>query len=92
MIDPIKDWIRTDPARRWIGSAVGSWKRNHGWRKVGIAHLIVILICVFLVTSTIVLTVILIKALASGGGRNKDLYLPGKFVNKDLYIPRTGRK
>lgn len=88
MMDPIKDWIRTDPARRWIGSAVGSWKRNHGWRKVGIGTLIVILICVFLVTSTIVLIVFLLKALSSGSARNRDLYLPGKFINRDLYFPK----
>lgn len=88
MRDPIRDWIRTDPVRGWMGQAVTSWKRNKGWSKVGIGMLIVILICVFLVTSTIVLIVILIKALASGGVRNKDLYLPGKFVNRDLYFPK----
>ena len=91
MSDPIRDWIRTDPFRRWIGQAHDAWKRNKGWSKVGIGMLIVVLICVFLITATITLLVILIKALASGGSRNRDLYLPGKFINKDLYIPRVRR-
>jgi len=87
MSDPIRAWIRTDPVRRWIGQAADSWKRNRGWPKVGIGLLIVILICVFLVTSTIVLLVLLIRALGTGGMKNKDLYIPGKFVNRDLYLP-----
>ena len=87
MNDPIRAWIRTDPVRRWIGQAASSWKRNRGWPKVGIGLLIVILICVFLVVSTVVLLALFIKALGSGGHRNKDLYIPGKFVNRDLYLP-----
>ena len=90
-MDPIRAWIRTDPVRRWIEKASDSWKRNHGWKKLGIGTLIVILICVFLVTATIVLLVFLLKALSSGSARNRDLYLPGKFINKDLYIPRVRR-
>lgn len=91
MIDPLRDWIRTDPVRGWIGSAARSWKRNHGWKRLGIGTLIVILICVFLVTAIIVLLVVLIKALSSGSARNRDLYLPGKFINKEFYIPRIKR-
>lgn len=91
MIDPIRNWIRTDPVRNWVGNASKAWKRNHGWKKLGIGTLIVILICVFLVTATITLTVILLKALSSGSARNRDLYLPGKFINRDLYIPRIRR-
>ena len=87
-MDPIRDWIKTDPFRKWVGSAAGSWKKHHGWKKVGIGTLIVILICVLLVTTTITLGVILIKALTSGSARNRDLYLPGKFINRDLYFPK----
>jgi len=87
MMDPIRDWIKTDPFRRWIGSAAESWKKHHGWKRVGIGTLIVLLICVFLVAATITLGVILIKALSSGSARNRDLYLPGKFINRDLYLP-----
>ncbi len=91
-MDPIRSWIRTDPVRTLLGKAGESWKKNHGWKKLGIGTLIVILICVFLVTATIVLLVVLIKALSSGSARNRDLYLPGKFINKDLYIPRIRRQ
>ena len=91
MNDPIRDWIRTDPFRRWTEQAIHSWKKHKGWSKIGIGMLIVVLICAFLITATITLLVILIKALASGGSRNRDLYLPGKFINKDLYIPRVRR-
>jgi len=90
-MDPIRAWVRTDPVRKWMGSAAASWKEHRGWSKVGIGMLIAILICVFLVTATVTLGVILIKALASGGVRNRDLYLPGRFVNRDLYIPRSRR-
>ena len=90
-MNPIKAWVKTDPVRRAISKAGQSWGRNHGWKKLGIGTLIVILICVFLVGATITLTVILIKALSMGGVRNRDLYLPGKFINKDLYIPRMRR-
>lgn len=90
-MDPIRNWIRTDPFRRWIGQATRSWSRHHGWKKLGITGLIVLLICIFLVTATVTLAVILIKALASGGTRNKDLYLPGKFINRDLYMPTRRR-
>ena len=88
MTDPVRDWIRQDPVKQWIGGAVTSWKRHHGWRKVGIGGLIVILICVFLVTAIVVLVVFLLKALSSGSARNRDLYLPGRFVNKNLYLPK----
>lgn len=90
-MDPIKSWIKTDPVRRALSKASESFSRNHGWRKVGIATLIIILICVFLVTATIVLLVWLVRGLSIGGARNRDLYLPGKFINKDLYIPRIRR-
>jgi len=90
-MDPIRAWIGTDPVRRAISKAGQSWTRSHGWRKFGIGALVVLLICVFLVTATITLTVILIKSLSTGGVRNRDLYLPGKFINKDLYIPRIRR-
>jgi ABC-type Fe3+ transport system permease subunit len=90
-MDPIRSWIRTDPVRRALSKASSSWGRNHGWKKLGIGTLIIILICVFLVTATIVLSVFLLKALSSGSARNRDLYLPGKFINKDLYIPRIRR-
>lgn len=90
-MDPIKSWIKTGPVRRWMGQAAGAWGRNHGWRKVGIATLIIILICVFLVTATIVLLVFLLKGLSPGKVRNLDLYLPGKFQNRDLYIPKGRR-
>jgi hypothetical protein len=90
-MDPVKAWMKTDPLRRVIDRTGKSWKRNRGWRKVGIGTLIVILICVFLVVGTIVLLVWLVKGLSTGGARNRDLYLPGKFVNKDLYIPRIRR-
>jgi len=85
--DPIRTWIKTDPFRRWLGQAAGAWTKHHGWKKLGIGTLIVVLICVFLVTATVTLAVILIKALSSGSARNRDLYLPGKFINRDLYLP-----
>ena len=88
-MDPLRAWIKTDPVRKWIGQAAESWKRNKGWSKVGIGLLIVILICVFLVTATVVLLVFLFKALSSGKVKNQELYIPGKFQNKDLYIPRV---
>jgi len=90
-MDPIRNWIKTDPVRRWLVNAGGSWKRNHGWKKLGIAGLILLLICIFLITTTVVLLVLLVKALSSGSPRTKDLYLPGKFVNRDLYFPRGRR-
>jgi ABC-type Fe3+ transport system permease subunit len=85
-VDPIRAWIKTDPVRRWIDSSVSSFKRHHGWKKLGIATLIVILICVLLIT----LIVFLLKSLSTGT-RNRDLYLPGRFINRDLYIPRIRR-
>lgn len=88
MIDPIRDWISKDPVRVWIDRASVAWKKHHGWRKVGIGSLIVILVCVFLATAIVVLVVLLLKALSSGSARNRDLYLPGKFINKDLYFPK----
>lgn len=90
-MDPLRAWIGTDPLRRVIEKAGPIWKRNRGWRKLGIGTLIVLLVCVFLIVGIVVLTVWLVKALSVGGVRNKDLYLPGKFINKDLYLPGPRR-
>ena len=56
-MDPIRAWIRTDPFRSWIGQAGRAWTKHRGWKKLGLGMLIVVLICVFLVTATVVLKI-----------------------------------
>lgn len=90
-MDPIRAWIRSDPVRYLVARVGPAWKKHKGWRKVGIGTLIVLLICAVLVVGIVVLLVWLVKGLSVGGVRNKELYLPGKFSNQDLYIPRRRR-
>ena len=78
----------SDPIRGVLERASRSWRRNEGF---GIGALIVFLFTLFLLISLVTLTIWLVKGLVVGGARNRELYLPGKFQNKELYFPKVRR-
>ena len=78
----------SDPIRGMLEKASRSWRRNEGF---GIGALIVFLFTLFLLISLVTLTIWLVKGLVVGGARNRELYLPGKFQNKELYFPKVRR-
>ena len=81
----------SDLIRGMLEKAGRSWRTNKGSRKLGIGTLIVFLFTLFLLISLVTLTIWLVKGLVVGGARNRELYLPGKFQNKELYFPKVRR-
>ena len=65
-----------DPVRHMLEKFGGWWRVAKGWKKLGIASLITIFFSLFLFVALVTLTVWLVKGLTIGGVRNKDLYLP----------------
>ena len=70
-----------DPVRNMLERFGGWWKASRSWRKLGIVSLITIFFSLFLLIALVCLTIWLVKGLTSGG-----------VGNKELYIPRMGRR
>ena len=65
-----------DPVRNTLERFGGWWGASKGWRKVGIGSLITFLTILSIFLSLVTLLVWLVKGLTVGGARNKDLYIP----------------